>query len=129
MPRAESRLPSNRQIGAQIREHRKMLGLSQRQLADLLGVTFQQIYKYERGINGISAGQLYELAQGSGTPIEYFFKGLETNERPLLPRQKLLVDVMISLGEIQDKEQRAAISHLVRSISRVSQPTRRAYRP
>jgi transcriptional regulator with XRE-family HTH domain len=80
-------------------------------------VTFQQIYKYERGINGISAGQLYELAQGSGTPIEYFFEGLETNERPLLPSQKLLLDVMISLGEIQDKEQRAAIGYLVRSLS------------
>jgi transcriptional regulator with XRE-family HTH domain len=103
-----------------IREHRITLGLSQRQFADLLGVTFQQVYKYERGINGMSAGQLYDIAQGSGTSVEFFFAGIETDECQLLPRQKWLLDVMVSLGEIQDNDQKAAISHLVRSLSRVS---------
>ena len=125
MPRATPRSSADKSIGMRIRERRITLGLSQRQFADFLGVTFQQVYKYERGINSMSAGQIYEIAQGSDTPVEYFFEGLETDERQLLPRQKWLLDVMISLGEIQDKEQRAAIGHLVRSLSRVGRPARR----
>ena len=117
---SETRSSNNQLIGARIREYRITLGLSQRQFADLLGVTFQQLYKYERGINGLSAGQIHELARGSGTPVEYFFEGLETIERQLLPRQKLLLDLMISLSKIQDKGQRAAIGQLVRTLSRVS---------
>jgi len=125
MPGRERRSPADRFIGMKIRERRMTLGLTMRQFGELVGKTYQQFYKYERGINGMSAGQLYELAQGSGTPVEYFFEGLETDERQLLPRQKWLLDVMISLGEIQDKEQRAAIGHLVRSLSRVGRPARR----
>jgi transcriptional regulator with XRE-family HTH domain len=94
-----------------------MLGLSQRQFAELLGVTFQQIYKYERGINRISASQIYEIAQGSGTPVEYFFEGLETSGRQLLPSHKWLLDVMISLGEMQNGKQLEAISQLIRSLA------------
>jgi len=104
-----------------------MLGLTLQQFGELLGVSYQRVYKYERGINSMSAGQLYELAQGSGTPVEYFFEGLETNERQPLPRQKWLFDVMVSLGEIQDEAQRAAIGHLVRSLSRVSRAARRSH--
>jgi transcriptional regulator with XRE-family HTH domain len=100
-----------------IRERRKMLGLTQREFSELLGVSYQQFYKYEQGINSMSAGQLYDLAQGSGTPVEYFFEGLETDERQLLPHHKWLLDVMRSLGEMQDEGQKAAIGQLVRSLS------------
>ena len=127
MPRAESRLSINQLIGARIREKRIMLGLSQRELADQLGVTFQQIYKYERGVNGLSAGQIYEIAREWGTPVEYFFEDLETIElQQLLPGQKWLLDVMISLEQMQDEGQKAAIGQLVRSLSGVSRPARRA---
>ena len=94
-----------------------MLGLTQREFSELLGVSYQQFYKYEQGINSMSAGQLYDLAQGSGTPVEYFFEGLETDERQLLPRQRWLLDVLRSLGEMQDEAQKAAIGQLVRSLS------------
>jgi len=104
-------------IGARIRERRITLGLSQRRFADLLGVTFQQVYKYERGINTISAGQLYEIARGSDTPVEYFFEGLEMIERQLLPRQSMLLDVMRSLDEMQSEKHRKAISQLVRTLA------------
>ncbi|MBV9553720.1 MAG: helix-turn-helix transcriptional regulator, partial [Alphaproteobacteria bacterium] len=46
-------------VGARVRERRIMLGFTQQQLADLIGVTYQQAHKYERGINRISAGRLY----------------------------------------------------------------------
>src|SRR5665213_1944577 len=49
-------------VGARVRERRIMLGFTQQQLADLIGVTYQQAHKYERGINRISAGRLFEIA-------------------------------------------------------------------
>jgi transcriptional regulator with XRE-family HTH domain len=56
---------------------RIMLGLTQQQLADPIGVTYQQAHKYERGINGVAAGRLYKVAQVLGVDISYFFKALE----------------------------------------------------
>jgi transcriptional regulator with XRE-family HTH domain len=55
---------------------RKMLGISQERLADALGLTFQQVQKYERGANRISASKLYETARFLSAPIAYFFEGL-----------------------------------------------------
>src|SRR3954451_23041748 len=66
----------DRHVGGRVRERRIMLGLTQQQLADLIGVTYQQAHKYERGINRISAGRLYEIAQVLSVPIGYFFDGL-----------------------------------------------------
>jgi DNA-binding XRE family transcriptional regulator len=65
----------DRHVGARIRERRIMLGLTQQQLADLIGVTYQQAHKYERGINRVSAGRLFEVAQVLGVPVSYFFDG------------------------------------------------------
>ena len=64
----------DRHVGARVRERRIMLGLTQQQLADLIGVTYQQAHKYERGINRVSAGRLYEIAQVLSVPIGYFFE-------------------------------------------------------
>ena len=55
---------------------RKMLGVSQERLAEALGLTFQQVQKYERGANRISASKLYEIARFLSAPISYFFEGL-----------------------------------------------------
>src|SRR6476620_8088928 len=63
----------DRHVGARVRERRIMLGLTQQQLADLIGVTYQQAHKYERGINRVSAGRLFEVAQVLGVPVSYFF--------------------------------------------------------
>ena len=67
----------DRYVGGRIREQRIMSGLSQQQMADMIGVTYQQAHKYERGINRISAGRLYEISQVLGVPVAYFFDGLE----------------------------------------------------
>ena len=53
-----------------------MLGLTQQQLADLIGVTYQQAHKYEKGINRVSAGRLYDVAQVLGVSISYFYEGM-----------------------------------------------------
>jgi transcriptional regulator with XRE-family HTH domain len=67
---------ADRHVGARIRERRVMMGLSQQQLARMIGVTYQQAHKYERGLNRISAGRLFEIAQVLGVPVSWFFDGL-----------------------------------------------------
>jgi transcriptional regulator with XRE-family HTH domain len=65
-------------VGRRIRQRRKSLGVTQEQLADSLGLTFQQVQKYERGANRVSASKLYDITNKLETPIEYFFVGLKT---------------------------------------------------
>ncbi|MDW2958616.1 MAG: helix-turn-helix domain-containing protein [Alphaproteobacteria bacterium] len=63
-------------IGQRVQLRRVMMGLSQKDLAKLCGVTFQQIQKYECAGNRISASRLYELSTALGTPVSFFFAGL-----------------------------------------------------
>src|SRR5258707_5561331 len=72
----------DRHVGARIRESRIMLGLTQQQLADLIGVTYQQAHKYERGINRVSAGPLYQIAPALIVPLGSFFQGVEEAPNP-----------------------------------------------
>jgi transcriptional regulator with XRE-family HTH domain len=74
----ESRLPNpvDLHVGARIRLRRRMQGVSQEKLADALGLTFQQVQKYERGANRVSASKLYEIATALHAPVSYFFDGL-----------------------------------------------------
>jgi transcriptional regulator with XRE-family HTH domain len=62
-------------VGDRVRTRRKAKGLSQSELATALGLTFQQVQKYERGANRISASKLYETAQFLGVKIGYFYEG------------------------------------------------------
>lgn len=64
------------QVGAAIRRRRQLLGLSQTKLADALDVTFQQLQKYERGLNRASASRLWQLAKALDVPVGYFFADL-----------------------------------------------------
>jgi len=61
-------------VGQRLRVRRSLLGLSQEKLAESIGVTFQQIQKYERGTNRVSAGRLYELSKTLSVPVTYFFE-------------------------------------------------------
>ena len=65
---------ADRHVGSRIRERRVMMGLSQQQLAKMIGVTYQQAHKYERGLNRISAGRLFEIGQVLGVPVSWFFE-------------------------------------------------------
>jgi transcriptional regulator with XRE-family HTH domain len=53
-----------------------LIGMSQEKLGDLLGLTFQQVQKYEKGVNRIGAGRLYEVARILGVPIDFFYEGV-----------------------------------------------------
>lgn len=67
-------------VGNRVRTRRVMLGVSQSQLANVLGISFQQVQKYERGTNRLSASKLYHTAAFLNSPIQYFFDGLATGE-------------------------------------------------
>ena len=67
--------PIDLHVGSRIRLRRKVLGVSQESLAADLGLTFQQIQKYERGTNRVSASKLYEIARSLQTTTSYFFEG------------------------------------------------------
>lgn len=62
-------------VGKRVRERRQALGVSQESLAEALGVSFQQVQKYENGKNRVSASRLYEIAAALDTSISYFFEG------------------------------------------------------
>ena len=68
--------PVDSHVGSRIRFRRRVLGLSQQQLADAIGLTFQQVQKYELGRNRVSASKLYDIAGFLTAPISYFFEGL-----------------------------------------------------
>ena len=66
--------PVDAQVGTRVRLRRVLLGMSQERLGESLGLTFQQIQKYEKGVNRIGAGRLYQVAQILGVPISYFYE-------------------------------------------------------
>lgn len=72
--------PIDIHVGSRVRLRRKLLGVSQEKLADALGLTFQQVQKYERGVNRISASKLYDTAGFLGVEVGYFFEGLAGGE-------------------------------------------------
>ncbi len=76
---SESKLPSDidRIVGQRVRWRRRELKLTQEKLGDLLDLTFQQVQKYEKGVNRISAGRLYEMSGVLGVPVTYFYDGAE----------------------------------------------------
>ena len=64
-------------VGKRIRHRRWMIGMTQQQLAEKVGIKFQQIQKYETGMNRVSASRLWDIAQAGEVPVSFFFEGLE----------------------------------------------------
>jgi transcriptional regulator with XRE-family HTH domain len=108
----------DRYVGARIRERRIMLGLTQQQLADLIGVTYQQAHKYERGINRVSAGRLFEVAQVLSVPVSFFFDGLEQeNDRSISPRERMCLELARNFAQIPNERHQEALSQLARVLA------------
>ena len=82
--------PIDRHVGLRIRMRRKELGISQERLAESIGLTFQQVQKYERAANRVSASKLWEMSRALNTTIAYFYEGLSDTPEPAgsnLPRE------------------------------------------
>ncbi len=76
---SENKLPNiiDKHVGRRIRWRRRELKLSQEKLGEMLGLTFQQVQKYEKGVNRISAGRLFEVGKVLDVGINYFYQGVE----------------------------------------------------
>ena len=77
MPKKQAN-PIDGQVGNRVRLRRMLIGMSQERLGELLGLTFQQVQKYEKGVNRIGAGRLFEVSRILGVPIDYFYEGAAT---------------------------------------------------
>jgi len=130
--------PIDVHVGSRVRFRRMLLGMSQEKLAEKLGLTFQQIQKYEKGINRIGASRLFDLAQVLSVPVQFFYEevpGSGADVTPLLPQgfaeagpENSIVEFLKSRDglelnkafvRIQDVKARRAIVDLVRSLANV----------
>ena len=88
--------PVDVHVGKRVRHRRWMVGMTQQQLGDIVGIKFQQIQKYETGMNRISASRLWDIAQALDVSISFFFEGFDQSETETAPaaaeRGDLLAD-------------------------------------
>ncbi len=85
-PQPSSPHPVDTHVGGRIKLRRNILGMSQEKLGKAIGLTFQQVQKYEKGTNRVGASRLFELSQVLGVPVSYFFEGApsetDSSDRP-----------------------------------------------
>ena len=108
----------NAHVGRRIRECRIMLGLTQREFAEMIGISNRQVYKYERGIISVSAGRLFEIASVLSAPITYFYEGIgEEGPRQITPHQRMLLEIARNFAEIRNEKHQEAVSQLARALA------------
>ncbi|MFZ5721651.1 MAG: helix-turn-helix domain-containing protein [Pseudomonadota bacterium] len=117
--------PVDRHVGVRIRMRRKEMGVSQERLAEALGITFQQVQKYERGANRVSASKLWEIAAALKTPVAYFYDGLGDQDTLSAQRdaaQEFMlstegIELMAAFPRIAEPAIRRKIVELVRVVA------------
>jgi transcriptional regulator with XRE-family HTH domain len=77
--------PIDKHVGSRVRMRRVLIGMSQEKLGEALGLTFQQVQKYEKGTNRIGASRLQQISRILGMPVEFFFEGSPAAEQPAQP--------------------------------------------
>jgi transcriptional regulator with XRE-family HTH domain len=141
--RSENPDPVDIHVGSRLRMRRNLVGLSQEQLGKSLGLTFQQIQKYERGINRMGSSRLFQIAKTLSVPVAYFFEeipasfalpaqpGFADNEQAPLEnaastekqndydilRRRETLELIRAYYRIQDDKQRRKVYELIRSMS------------
>jgi len=99
-------------------------GMTQEQLGDLVGIAFQQVQKYERGANRISAGRVYEMASALGVPVSYFFEGMSDAVADASPaRIRIDTDTGPAMESLaSDETSKREALQLVRAYLRMATP-------
>ena len=126
--------PIDVHVGSRVRFRRMLLGMSQEKLGEKLGLTFQQVQKYEKGINRIGASRLFDLSQVLGVPVQFFYEEAPSGEpQPAMPdgfaekpvenpiveflRSRDGLELNKAFVRISDAKARRAIVDLVRSLA------------
>ena len=112
--------PIDIHVGNRIRLRRTLLGLSQERLADALGLTFQQVQKYERGANRVSSSRLYDLARTLDVSLSYFFEEMSASVAAQTPSKLLDAKKLPEIGEDRDPMARRETLELVRAYYRIA---------
>ena len=86
--------PVDVHVGKRVRHRRWLTGMTQQQLAEHVGIKFQQIQKYETGANRVSASRLWDIAEALDVPVSFFFDGLDESESETVERVGVPVDLM-----------------------------------
>lgn len=126
-------------VGSRVRMRRTLLGLSQEKLGDALGLTFQQVQKYERGANRIGASRLYQLTRILDVPVSFFFdemdepeagspkgiaiglaEGADTFDRDPMAKRETL-ELVRSYYKITDPKVRRRVFELVKALGKAGQ--------
>ena len=125
MPRAPktTKLNVNLHVGQRLRERRVSLGLSQDAVGKAIGIASQQVQKYEKGVNAMSAKRLYEFARFLKIQVAFFFEGIDTavivhaahDENTASDRESL--EILKSFKSIKDYALRKRVSDLLRTLS------------
>ena len=108
--------PTDIHVGRKVREARAVKGFSQEKLGNILGVSFQQVQKYEKGSNRIGGSRLWAISQALDVPIAYFFDGLENEsgaEQKHLPRR--IIQLASQIDSIKNDAVRAQILNLIKA--------------
>lgn len=128
--------PIDRHVGSRVRLRRTLVGMSQEQLGAKLGVTFQQVQKYEKGSNRVSASRLWQIASILGVPVSYFFDGasqsggesddgfadVSQTEIDGLTQSTESLILLRHFTQIRQSSMRRAIIDLARSLAAASPP-------
>ncbi|MEO1612674.1 MAG: helix-turn-helix transcriptional regulator [Pseudomonadota bacterium] len=116
--------PIDVHVGARVRLRRLSLGVSQEKLGESLGLTFQQVQKYEKGANRIGASRLYAISRVLEIPVAYFFEGLDQSENGDGHAQQAemlstpeAIELNRSFARIEDGATRKRLADLVKSLA------------
>jgi transcriptional regulator with XRE-family HTH domain len=119
-------------VGTRLKQRRVSMGMSQGELAEAVGITFQQVQKYERGANRMSASRLFEFSKVLAIPVGHFFEGMEEKdnktttgfaeetagfEHEPMSGSRESLEFLRSFQRIKDPKQRKTLSAFVRSIA------------
>ena len=116
----------DKKVGQRVRSRRLEIGMSQERLAETLGVTFQQVQKYEKGVNRIAVSRLWDISVALELPVGRFFEGLATARGVAEPRQEFVDDalatpegsqLMAMFGSIKSPKLRRKVLDLVRTLT------------
>ena len=115
--------PIDVHVGGRLRLRRTLMGLSQTDLAKSVGLTFQQVQKYESGANRVSASRLYHIAESLDVPVSFFFDdmpregGLAEAPKPAFEPDRELLELTRNYRSISDAEVRRGIYELVKRLA------------
>lgn len=116
----------DRKVGQRVRSRRLEIGMSQERLAELLGVTFQQVQKYEKGVNRIAVSRLWDISNALEMPVSRFFEGVSARGGVAENRQEFVDDalatpegaqLMAMFASIKSQKLRRKVVELVKTLT------------